>query len=86
MECLLVMNNVVETFDFLYEKVKLSIQELNQPLTKSKRLELIEYQDRLMDFLFEELDKLYGSTDIEVLERQLAKLKEIRRLAIQRIR
>ncbi len=80
------MNNVVETFDFLYEKVKLSIQELNQPLTKSKRLELIEYQDRLMDFLFEELDKLYGSTDIEVLERQLAKLKEIRRLAIQRIR
>lgn len=80
------MNNVVETFDFLYEKVKLSIQELNQPLTKSKRSELIEYQDRLMEFLFEEVDKLCGSTDIEVLERQLAKLKEIRRLAIQRIR
>ena len=80
------MNNVVETFDFLYEKVKLSIQELNQPLTKSKRSELIEYQDRLMEFLFEEVDKLYGSTDIEVLERQLAKLEEIRRLATQRVK
>ncbi len=80
------MNNVVETFDFLYKKVKLSIKELQQPLTKSKREELIEYQDRLMDSLFEEVDKIRESGDIETLESLLSKLKEIERLATQRER
>ena len=80
------MNNVVEPFDFLYKKVKLSIEELNQPLTKSKREELIEYQDRLMDSLFEEVDKIREAGDIETLESLLSKLKEIERLATQRER
>ena len=80
------MNNVVETFDFLYEKVKLSIQELNQTLTKSKRSELIEYQDRLMDFLFEEVDKIRESGDLETMESLLSKLKDIQRLATLRVR
>tara|TARA_R110002012_G_scaffold174094_1_gene338855 strand:+ start:300 stop:542 length:243 start_codon:yes stop_codon:yes gene_type:complete len=80
------MNQVVETFDFLYEKVKLSIQELNQPLTKSKRSELIEYQDRLMDFLFEEVNKIRESEDVETMESLLSKLKEIQRLATRRVR
>ena len=80
------MNNVVETFDFLYKKVKLSIEELNQPLTKSKTEELIEYQDRLMDSLFEEVDKIRESGDIETLESLLSKIKEIERLATQRKR
>ena len=75
------MNNVVETFDFLYEKLKLSIKELKQPLTKSKREELIEYQDRLMDFLFEEVDKIRESEDVKTLESLLSKLQEIERLA-----
>ena len=75
------MNNVVETFEFLSKKVKLSIEELNQPLTKSKREELIEYQDRLMDFLFEEVDKIVESGDVETLESLLTKLQEIERLA-----
>ena len=80
------MNNVVETFEFLSKKVKLSIEELNQPLTKSKREELIEYQDRLMDSLFEEVDKIREAGDIETLESLLSKLKEIERLATQRER
>jgi len=75
------VNNVVETFDFLYEKVKLSIKELKQPLTKSKREELIEYQDRLMDFLFEEVDKIRESKDVKTLESLLSKLEDIKRLA-----
>ena len=79
------MNNVVETFDFLYEKVKLSIQELNQPLTKSKRSELIEYQDRLMDFLFEEVDKIRESGDVETMESLVSKLEDIQELATQRV-
>ena len=80
------MNNVVETFEFLSKKVKLSIEELNQPLTKSKREELIEYQDRLMDSLFEEVDKIRESGDVETLESLLSELKEIERLATQRER
>ena len=79
------MNNVVETFDFLYEKVKLSIQELNQPLTKSKRSELIEYQDKLMDFLFEEVDKIRESGDVITLESLVSKLEDIQGLATQRV-
>jgi asparagine synthetase A len=75
------MHNVVETFEFLSKKVKLSIEELNQPLTKSKREELIEYQDRLMDSLFEEVDKIRESGDVETLESLLTKLQEIERLA-----
>ena len=75
------MNNVVETFEFLSKKVKLSIEELNQPLTKSKRAELIEYQDRLMDSLFEEVDKIRESGDVETLESLLTKLQEIERPA-----
>ena len=80
------MNNVVETFDFLYEKVKLSIQELNQPMPDSKRAELLEYQDKLMDFLFEEVDKIRESEDVETMESLLSKLKEIQRLATRRVR
>ena len=75
------MNNVVETFEFLSKKVKLSIEELNQPLTESKREELIEYQDRLMDSLFEEVDKIRESGDVKTLESLLTKLQEIERLA-----
>ena len=75
------MNNIVETFEFLSKKVKLSIEELNQPLTKSKRAELIEYQDRLMDSLFEEVDKIRESGDDETLESLLTKLQEIEKLA-----
>ena len=80
------MNNIVETFEFLSKKVKLSIEELNQPLTKSKRSELIEYQDRLMDFLFEEVDKIRESEDVETMESILSKLKDIQRLATRRVR
>ena len=75
------MNNVVANFEFLSKKVKLSIQELNQPLTKEKRAELLEYQDRLMDSLFEEIDKIRESGQLETMESLLSELEEIKRLA-----
>jgi len=73
------MNNVVANFEFLCKKVKLSIQELDQPLTKEKRAELLEYQDRLMDSLFEEIDKIRESGQLETMESLLSELEEIRR-------
>ena len=75
------MNNVVANFEFLCKKVKLSIQELDQPLTKEKRAELLEYQDRLMDSLFEEIDKISESGQLETMESLLSELEEIKRLA-----
>ena len=75
------MNNVVANFEFLSKKVKLSIQELDQPLTKEKRAELLEYQDRLMDSLFEEIDKIRESGQLETMESLLSELEEIKRLA-----
>ena len=74
------MNNVVANFEFLSKKVKLSIQELDQPLTKEKRAELLEYQDRLMDSLFEEIDKIRESGQLETMESLLSELEEIKRL------
>ena len=52
------MSNVVSNLEFLVKKIKLSIQELNQDMSKAKRTELLEYQDRLMDSLFEESGKI----------------------------
>ena len=73
------MNNVLANFEFLSKKVKLSIKELNQEMSKEKRAELLEYQDRLMDSLFEEIDKIRESGQLETMESLLTELEEIRR-------
>ena len=75
------MNNVVANFEFLSKKVKLSIEELNQEMSKEKRAELLEYQDRLMDSLFEEINKISESRQLETMESLLSELEEIKRLA-----
>ena len=75
------MNNVVANFEFLSKKVKLSIKELNQEMSKEKRTELLGYQDRLMDSLFEEIDKISESGQLETMESLLSELEEIKRLA-----
>ena len=75
------MNNVVANFEFLSKKVKLSIEELNQEMSKEKRTELLGYQDRLMDSLFEEIDKISESGQLETMESLLSELEEIKRLA-----
>ena len=73
------MSNVIANFEFLSKKVKLSIKELNQEMSKEKRAELLEYQDRLMDSLFEEIDKIRESGQLETMESLLSELEEIRR-------
>ena len=77
----LIMNTVIANFEFLSKKVKLSIKELNQEMSKEKRAELLEYQDRLMDSLFEEIDKIRESGQLETMESLLSELEEIKRLA-----
>jgi len=73
------MNNVVSNLEFLVKKIKLSIQELNQDMSKAKRTELLEYQDRLMDSLFEESGKIRETGELESMENLLSELEEVRR-------
>jgi len=73
------MNNVVSNLEFLVKKIKLSIQELNQDMSKAKRTELLEYQDRLMDSLFEESGKIRETGELESMENLLLELEEVRR-------
>jgi hypothetical protein len=71
------MNNVVTNLEFLAKKIKLSIQELNQDMSKERRAELLEYQDRLMDSLFEESGKIREAGEPEAMEILLSELDEI---------
>ena len=75
------MNNVVSNLEFLVKKIKLSIQELNQDMSKAKRAELLEYQDRLMDSLFEESEKIRETGELESMENLLSELEELKSTA-----
>ena len=72
------MNKVTTNIDFLTKKVLRSKEELNQDMSESKRAELLEYQDRLMDSLFEESDRITKTKKLEEMEYLLTRLKEIR--------
>ena len=78
------MSNVVSNLEFLVKKIKLSIQELNQDMSKAKRAELLEYQDRLMDSLFEESGKIRETGELESMENLLSELEEVRRQVLKR--
>jgi len=73
------MNKVTPNIDFLTKKVLRSKEELNQDMSESKRTELLEYQDRLMDSLFEESARIRKAKDPEEMECLLTRLEEIRR-------
>ena len=75
------MSNVVSNLEFLVKKIKLSIQELNQDMSKAKRAELLEYQDRLMDSLFEESGKIRETGELESMENLLSELEELKSTA-----
>ena len=72
------MNKVTPNIDFLTKKVLRSKEELNKDMSKPQRAELLEYQDRLMDSLFEESDRITKTKNLEEMEYLLTRLKEIR--------
>ena len=71
------MGTVITTIDFLTKKIQLSIEELGQETNELKRYELLDYQDRLMDSLFEESEKISKKNDLEAMEHLLAQLRFI---------
>ena len=74
-------DNIISAVDFLTLKIERSMTELGQEMSKSKRTELFKYQDRLVDFLMEETEKVRQTKDLEQIENALSKLKFLRREA-----
>ena len=74
-------DNTISAVDFLTLKIERSMTELGQEMSKSKRTELFKYQDRLVDFLMKETEKVRQSKDLEQIENALSKLKFLRQEA-----
>ena len=74
-------DNIISAVDFLTLKIERSMTELGQEMSKGKRTELFKYQDRLVDFLMEETEKVRQTKDLEQIENALSKLKFLRREA-----
>ena len=74
-------HNIISAVDFLTLKIERSMTELGQEMSKGKRTELFKYQDRLVDFLMEETEKVRQTKDLEQIENALSKLKFLRREA-----
>jgi len=74
-------DSITSAVDFLTLKIERSMTELGQEMSKSKRTELFKYQDRLVDFLMKETEKVRQTKDLEQIENALSKLKFLRREA-----
>ena len=74
-------DNIISAVDFLVLKIERIMSELKQGVGKSKRAELFKCQDRLMDSLMEESEKIRQTKDLEQIEDALSKLKFLRREA-----
>ncbi len=73
--------NIISAVDFLTLKIERSMTDLGQEISKDKRTELFKYQDRLVDFLMKETEKVRQTKDLEQIENALSKLKFLRREA-----
>ena len=74
-------DNTISAVDFLTLKIERSMTELGQERSKDRRAEFFKYQDRLVDFLMEETEKVRQTKDLEQIENALSKLKFLRREA-----
>ena len=74
-------DSITSAVDFLTLKIERSMTELGQEISKSKRTELFKYQDRLVDFLMKETEKVRQTKDLEQIKNALSKLKFLRREA-----
>tara|TARA_Y100000590_G_scaffold450209_1_gene589506 strand:- start:27 stop:287 length:261 start_codon:yes stop_codon:yes gene_type:complete len=74
-------DNIISSVHFLVLKIERNISEIKLGVSKSKRAELFKYQDRLMDSLMEESEKIRQTKDLEQIEDALSKLKFLRREA-----
>ena len=74
-------DSITSAVDFLTLKIERSMTDLGQEISKDKRTELFKYQDRLVDFLMKETEKVRQTRDLEQIKNALSKLKFLRREA-----
>ena len=74
-------DNIISSVDFLVLKIERNISEIKQGVSKSKRAELLKYQDKLVDSLMEETERIRLTQDLEQIDYALSKLKFLRREA-----
>ena len=72
---------VLASVDFLVLKIERNMSEIKLGVSKSRRSELLKYQDKLVDSLMEESEKVRQIKDLEQIENALSNLKFLRREA-----
>ena len=60
--------NIVSTVDFLVQKIVKNNAEFSRSTTVSKHKEIAKHQDRLVDLLCEESDRIRQRRDIDEME------------------
>ena len=61
-------NNIVPTVDFLVKKIEKNNAEFDQSTTVSRHKQIAKHQDRLVDLLCEESDRIRERKDIDEME------------------
>ena len=61
-------NNIVSTVDFLVKKIEKNNAEFSQSTSVSKHEEIAKHQNRLVDLLCEESDRIRERRDIDEME------------------
>ena len=72
-------NNIVSTVDFLVLKIERSKTEISQSKSVSKSKEIAKHQDRLVDLLCEESERIRQTKDIDDMEYLMSQLEFIKR-------
>ena len=71
------MDNIILREDFLVKKILLNKLQLSQEKINTKREKLFEYQDKLVDFLMAESEKVRASKDIDRMKYMRDRIKAI---------
>ena len=71
------VDNIILREDFLVKKILLNKLQLSQEKNKTKREKLFEHQDKLVDFLMAESEKVRASKDIDRMKYMRDRIKAI---------
>ena len=71
------VDNIILREDFLVKKILLNKLQLSQEKNNTKREKLFEHQDKLVDFLMAESEKVRASNDIDRMKYMRDRIKAI---------
>ncbi|MDA9686618.1 hypothetical protein N9U30_00405 [bacterium] len=71
------VDNIILREDFLVKKILLNKSQLSQEKNNTKREKLFEHQDKLVDFLMAESEKVRASKDIDRMKYMRDRIKAI---------